>query len=129
MTWSTYPAPTLERFEERWRFGCDWQRGTRWLGGLAKVAGQRWRTEQSLQLAKGEVGLNQYEVLRWETWHRHMTLAMPALTYLAALRIHLQVQLGAPTAALPTATSRSAKHRLRSKTQVAKGVPTSNQSI
>jgi hypothetical protein len=35
-TWSTYPAPTLERFEERRLFGCDWQPGTRWLGGLAE---------------------------------------------------------------------------------------------
>ena len=35
-TWSTYPAPTLERFEERRRFGCDWQPETRWLGGLAE---------------------------------------------------------------------------------------------
>jgi len=34
-TWSTYPAPTLERFEERRRFGCDWRPGTRWPGGLA----------------------------------------------------------------------------------------------
>lgn len=35
-TWSTYPAPTLERFEELRFFGCDWQPGTRWLGGLAE---------------------------------------------------------------------------------------------
>ena len=35
-TWSTYPAPTLERFEERKAFGCDWQPGTRWPGGLAE---------------------------------------------------------------------------------------------
>ncbi|HEX6541958.1 MAG TPA: hypothetical protein VF040_09410 [Ktedonobacterales bacterium] len=35
-TWSTCPVPTLERFEERRVFGCDWQPGTRWLGGLAE---------------------------------------------------------------------------------------------
>jgi hypothetical protein len=35
-TWSTYPAPPLERFEGRRRLGCDWQPGTRWLGGLAE---------------------------------------------------------------------------------------------
>lgn len=35
-TWSTYPAPSLECFEERGIYGCDWQPGTRWLGGLAE---------------------------------------------------------------------------------------------
>jgi hypothetical protein len=35
-TWSTYPAQTLERFEERKVFGCDWQPRTRGLGGLAE---------------------------------------------------------------------------------------------
>lgn len=34
--WSTYPTPTLERFEQRRMLGCDWQPGTRWLGGLAE---------------------------------------------------------------------------------------------
>jgi hypothetical protein len=35
-TWSTYPALTLERFEERRAFRCDWQPGTCSLGGLAE---------------------------------------------------------------------------------------------
>lgn len=53
---------------------------------LVVVAGQRWRIEQSFALAKGEVGLDQYEVRRWDGWYRHMTLAMFALAYLAVLR-------------------------------------------
>lgn len=53
---------------------------------LVTVAGQRWRIEQSFALAKGEVGLDQYEVRRWDGWYRHMTLAMFALAYLAVLR-------------------------------------------
>ncbi len=36
------------------------------LRTLARVAGQRWRIEQSLALAKGEVGLDQDEVRRWD---------------------------------------------------------------
>lgn len=56
------------------------------LQTLARVAGQRWRIEQSFALAKGEVGLDQYEVRRWDGWYRHMTLAMFALAYLAVLR-------------------------------------------
>jgi SRSO17 transposase len=49
------------------------------LRTLARVAGQRWRIEQSFALATGEVGLDQYEVRRWAGWYRHMTLAMFAL--------------------------------------------------
>jgi SRSO17 transposase len=56
------------------------------LQTLMTVAGQRWRIEQSFALAKGEVGLDQYEVRRWDGWYRHMTLAMFALAYLAVLR-------------------------------------------
>lgn len=58
------------------------------LQTLVTVAGQRWRIEQSFELAKGEVGLDQYEVRRWDGWYRHMTLAMFALAYLAVLRAH-----------------------------------------
>ncbi|WIG57556.1 MAG: transposase [Ktedonobacterales bacterium] len=60
-------------------------RGTT-LRELVQVAGQRWRIEQSFELAKGEVGLDHYEVRRWDGWYRHMTLAMFALAYLAVLR-------------------------------------------
>ena len=60
------------------------------LRTLARVAGQRWCIEQSFELAKGEVGLDHYEVRRWDGWYRHMTLAMFALAYLAVLRARLQ---------------------------------------
>ena len=66
-------------------------RGTT-LQTLVRVAGQRWRIEQSFALAKGEVGLDQYEVRRWDGWYRHITLAMFALAYLAVLRARLQTQ-------------------------------------
>jgi len=58
------------------------------LHTLVQVAGQRWRIEQSFELAKGEVGLDHYEVRRWDGWYRHMTLAMFALAYLTVLRAH-----------------------------------------
>lgn len=35
-TWSTYPTPTLEALAARRMIGCDWQPGTRWLGGLSE---------------------------------------------------------------------------------------------
>lgn len=66
------------------------------LQTLVAVAGQRWRIEQSFALAKGEVGLDQYEVRRWDGWYRHMTLAMFALAYLAVLRAHNGGEKGGP---------------------------------
>jgi 3-methylcrotonyl-CoA carboxylase beta subunit len=50
------------------------------------VAGRRWTIEGCFEAAKGEVGLDQYEVRSWTGWHRHVTLAMLAHAYLAVLR-------------------------------------------
>jgi hypothetical protein len=49
------------------------------------VAGTRWCIEESFQAAKGQVGLDHYQVRHWIAWHRHITLAMLALAFLAAL--------------------------------------------
>jgi len=56
------------------------------LAELVRVAGSRWSIESSFKPAKGEVGLDQYEVRSWVGWHRHITLAMLAYAYLAAVR-------------------------------------------
>ena len=53
------------------------------LPTLVRVAGQRWRIEESFQSAKGLVGLDQHQVRRWESWHRWTTLAMLAHAFLA----------------------------------------------
>lgn len=56
------------------------------LSELVRVAGSRWNIESCFEQAKGEVGLDQYEVRSWTGWHRHVTFAMFALAYLAAVR-------------------------------------------
>lgn len=61
------------------------------LAGLVRVAGTRWSIESLFEQAKGEVGLDQYEVRSWVGWHRHVTLSMLALAYLAVVR-HSAVQ-------------------------------------
>jgi SRSO17 transposase len=53
---------------------------------LIRVAGSRWAIEDSFEAAKGEVGLDEYEVRKWEGWHRHITLCLLAHAYLAVLR-------------------------------------------
>jgi SRSO17 transposase len=56
------------------------------LYALARVAGMRWAIEESFETAKGEVGLDQYEVRSWQGWYRHSTLALLAHAYLTVLR-------------------------------------------
>ena len=56
------------------------------LETLVRVAGQRWQIEQAFQTAKGECGLDHYEVRHWQGWYRHITLAMLAHAVLAVLR-------------------------------------------
>ncbi|SFU73751.1 IS701 family transposase [Halomonas korlensis] len=56
------------------------------LDALIRVAGQRWPIEQGFQTAKGECGLDQYEVRRWPGWYRHITLALLAHALLVVMR-------------------------------------------
>lgn len=58
------------------------------LQQVVQVAGTRWQVEQAFELAKGEVGLDEYEVRTWIGWYRHITLAMFALAYLTVVRLH-----------------------------------------
>ena len=53
---------------------------------LVRVAGTRWTIEECFEEAKGQVGLDQYEVRKWDGWYRHITLAMLAHAYLAVIR-------------------------------------------
>lgn len=56
------------------------------LAEMVRVAGSRWAIEESFQSAKGEVGLDHYEVRSWQGWYRHITLAMLAHAYLTVMR-------------------------------------------
>jgi SRSO17 transposase len=55
------------------------------LMALVKIAGIRWAVEESFQAAKGQVGLDHYQVRGWTAWQRHITLAMLALALLTAI--------------------------------------------
>ncbi len=60
------------------------------LKELAAVAGLRWTIEECFQSAKGEAGLDHCEARSWHGWHRHITLSMLALAFLAGLRAQLK---------------------------------------
>ncbi|WP_439650308.1 IS701 family transposase [Glycomyces amatae] len=50
---------------------------------IVRAAGARWAIEECFQAAKGECGLDHYQVRRWEGWYRHITMAMLAHAFLA----------------------------------------------
>lgn len=75
----------LKGERERQAFLCYYPSGTP-LKELVRVAGIRWTVEQSFQEAKGEVGLDHYEVRSYNGWYRHITLAMAAHALLTAIK-------------------------------------------
>ena len=82
------------------------------LAEMARVAGSRWAVEESFETAKGEVGLDQYEVRSWQGWYRHITLVLLAHAYLTVTRTRA---VSAETAAQKKqARKRARESKLRS---------------
>lgn len=50
---------------------------------IVRVAGARWAIEECFQAAKGECGLDHYQVRKWNGWYRHVSMAMLAHAFLA----------------------------------------------
>jgi SRSO17 transposase len=67
------------------------------VADLAWTAGSRWHIEECFQQAKGEAGLDHYQVRTWRAWYAHITLSMAALAWLAASRA--RAAKGAPAPA------------------------------
>jgi SRSO17 transposase len=76
---------------------------------LVRVASSRWAIESCFQSAKNECGLDQYEVRRYPGRYRHITLAMLAHAFLAAMQPQAQDAKGAAETDL--SSSRSAWQR------------------
>ena len=53
---------------------------------VVQVAGSRWKIEEGDEQAKGEVGLDQYEVRTWRAWYRYITLALLAYAALVVVQ-------------------------------------------
>jgi SRSO17 transposase len=62
---------------------------------LIGIAGRRWVIEDCFEAAKGEVGLDEYEVRKWDGWQRHVTLCLLAQAYLAVVRSVAEDEEGA----------------------------------
>jgi SRSO17 transposase len=72
---------------------------------LIRVAGTRWSIEDCFQTAKTDVGLDHYQVRRYDAWYRHITLAMLAHTYLAVTAAISPKALAAASSHSPSAKS------------------------
>jgi len=54
---------------------------------LVRICQARWTVEEGFAEAKGEVGLNHYEVRKWKAWHRYVTLCLLAHAFLVVTRL------------------------------------------
>lgn len=62
------------------------------LSEVVRVTGSRWKIEEGYEQAKGEVGLDQYEVRTWRAWYRYMTLALLAYAALVVMQGQARAQ-------------------------------------
>lgn len=67
------------------------------LSEFVTISGMRWPIETIFEEAKGEVGMDHYEMRSWVGWHHHMLLVCLAHHFLVRLRIHFQEQATALT--------------------------------
>ncbi|WP_406316536.1 IS701 family transposase [Streptosporangium sp. NBC_01639] len=69
---------------------------------LIAVAGPRWKIEENNETGKDLLGLTEYQVRKWDGWHRHVSTVMLALAFLAVSRAQLADQI-TPEPVLPAA--------------------------
>src|SRR6266568_867520 len=66
------------------------------LAELAWVGCLRWTVEEDFELAKGEVGLDHYEVTKLRGWYHHITLALLALAFAKLVQRKWEKQQAGP---------------------------------
>ncbi len=71
------------------------------LRALVKGAGQRWWVEECFQTGKRLTGVYQHQVRRWTSWHREVTLAMPAHAFLTVITAAERAARPAPDGLIP----------------------------
>ncbi len=62
------------------------------LAEVVRVTGSRWKIEEGYEQAKGEAGLDQYEVRTWRAWYRYVTLALLAYAALVVMQGQARAQ-------------------------------------
>ncbi len=95
------------------------------LTELVRVAGTRWRIEESFQATKTLTGLDEHQVRRWTSWRRWTLIAMLAHALLAAFAAAARIQQPQPAGLIPLTCNEIARlinrlvaHPIRSLTRV-----------
>ena len=76
------------------------------LRELVRVAAPAGHIAETFQTAKGQVGLDQYQVRRYDSWYRHITLVMLAHAFLTVTTAHAS-QAADPKRGRPAASKTS----------------------
>jgi len=71
------------------------------LAALVRVAGSRWRVEETFRAGKGLAGLDEHQVRRFASWSRWVTLAMLTHAFLAVVRAEEHASDPAPDGLIP----------------------------
>jgi hypothetical protein len=66
---------------------------------LARMTAWRWPVETVIEVCKGELGLDYYEVRGWIGWHHHTTMTLLAHHFLVRLRVNRGIAAPALTVA------------------------------
>ncbi|WP_202971024.1 IS701 family transposase [Saccharothrix sp. ALI-22-I] len=56
------------------------------LAAMVRAAGLRWKIEEDNKTGKDQLGMDAYQVRKWVSWHRHVTMCMLAQAFLAVTR-------------------------------------------
>jgi SRSO17 transposase len=59
------------------------------ITAMITAAGLRWNIEDDNKAGKDQLGLDAYQVRKWDPWHRHVTISMLAHAFLAVTRAGL----------------------------------------
>ncbi len=78
---------------------------------LARLSGARWPVEVAFAEAKGELGMDHYEVRTWRGWHHHMT--QTCLAHHLLLRLRVRGEKPGPDARASEAAPRHRPARAR----------------
>jgi hypothetical protein len=71
------------------------------LTELVRVAGTRWRIEESFQATKTLTGLDEHQVRRWTSWRRWTLIAILAHALLAAVAAATRARQPPPAGLIP----------------------------
>jgi SRSO17 transposase len=63
------------------------------VGQFVRLSGMRWPIERAIKEAKGELGMDHYELRTWAGWHHHMTLTMLSHHFLVRVRLRMKKRL------------------------------------